>query len=386
MFSMKLSRLKTAGLLLGATFLLAACERPKPPTLPAPKVTVATPVKQTVQSYETFDGTAAPLLQVDLEARVSGYLEQILFKDGAHVKKGDLLFVIEQAQYKDQVALQQAVYDQAKIEFDRQSTLLVQRATSQASVDSARSKLQQSEANLSLAKLNLSYTEIKAPFDGVMGRHLIDVGNYLGAGAGGIKLAEIRQIDPLYVYFSMNEMSLLKYMRTMRAAGESPTGQAVDKLPVYAALQGDSGFPHVGVLDYAASELSASTGTLQLRGRFDNATRSIVPGVYAKVLLYYGSKRDAMLIPSAVISRDQQGSYVYLLGSDDKVKRQNIAIAQRYGSLTEVIDGLKADDQLIINGFVSLSVGQTVRPEKGAIESTAAPGSPQAGNKNPASN
>ena len=386
MASITFSRFTTAGLLLGATFLLTACERPKPPTPPAPKVTVATPVKQTVQSYETFDGTAAPLLQVDLDARVSGYLDKILFKDGARVKKGDLLFVIEQAQYKDQVALQQAVYDQAKIEFDRQSTLLAQRATSQASVDSARSMLQQSEANLSLAKLNLSYTEIKAPFDGVMGRHLIDVGNYLGVGAGGIKLAEIRQIDPVYIYFSMNEMSLLKYMRTMRAAGENPTGQAVDKLPVHAALQGDSGFPHVGILDYAASELSASTGTLQLRGRFENPERSIVPGVYATVLLYYGSKRDALLVPSAVISRDQQGSYVYLLGSDDKVTRQNISLAQRYGSLTEVTDGLKADDQVIINGFVSLSIGQTVRPEKGTIKSTAAPGSPEAGNKGPVAN
>jgi len=379
MASMKSSRLTAIGLLLGASFLLVACERPKPPTLPAPKVTVATPVKQTVQSYQTFDGTAAPLLHVDLEARVSGYLDKILFKDGARVKKGDLLFVIEQAQYKDQMALQQAIYDQAKIEFDRQSTLLGQRATSQASVDTARSKLQQSEANLSLAKLNLSYTEIKAPFDGVMGRHLIDVGNYLGVGAGAIKLAEIRQIDPVYIYFSMNEMSLLTYMRTMRAAGEVATGQAVDKLPVYAALQGDDGFPHVGVLDYAASELSTSTGTLQLRGRFDNAQRSIVPGIYATVMIYYGSKRDSVLVPSAVVSRDQQGSYVFVLGKDDKVERQNIATAQRYGSLTEVTQGLKADDQVIINGFVSLSVGQTVRSEKGTIESTASPGSPDKG-------
>jgi len=168
-------------------------------------------------------------------------------------------------------------------------------------------------------------------------------------------------------------------MRTMRAAGEVATGQAVDKLPVYAALQGDDGFPHVGVLDYAASELSTSTGTLQLRGRFDNAQRSIVPGIYATVMIYYGSKRDSVLVPSAVVSRDQQGSYVFVLGKDDKVERQNIATAQRYGSLTEVTQGLKADDQVIINGFVSLSVGQTVRSEKGTIESTASPGSPDKG-------
>lgn len=379
MASTRLTRVLSVGLLLGASALLSACDRPKPPEIPLSKVTVAQPVKQTVQSYETFDGTASPLLHVNLEARVSGYLEKILFKDGARVKKGDLLFVIEQDQYKDQLALQKAIYDQAKIEFNRQSTLLKQRATSQASVDSARSQLQQSEANLALAKLNLSYTEVKAPFDGVMSRHLIDAGNYLGVGADGIKLAEIRQIDPLYIYFSMNEIELLTYIRSMNASGQKVAGQAVDTLPVYAALQGDDSFPHMGVLDYAASDLNVSTGTLQLRGRFDNPDRRIIPGVYAKVLAYYGAKRDSLLVPSGVVLRDQQGDYVYLLGQDKKVTRQNISTGQQYGTLVEVTKGLKAEDQVIINGFVTLSVGQTVESEVGKIEPATLPGSPGTG-------
>jgi RND family efflux transporter MFP subunit len=367
------------GVLVGLSFLLSACDKPKPPEMPPAKVTVAKPVQQTVQSYETFDGTAAPLLLVNLEARVPGYLEQILFKDGADVKKGDLLFVIEQDQYKDQVALQQAVFDQAKIEFDRQSTLLQQRATSQAAVDNARSQLQQAQASLALANLNLSYTEVKAPFDGVMGRHLIDVGNYLGSSPDGIKLAEIRQIDPLYIYFSMNEMELLTYIRTMRAAGQAVQGQAVGKLKIYAALQGDTGYPHEGVLDYAASDLDVSTGTLQLRGQFPNADRSIVPGVYAKVLVYYGDKRDSLMVPSAVVMRDQLGHYVYTLGAENKVQRQNITTGQRYSSLVEVTKGLKADDQVVINGFVTLSVGQSVAPETGKIEPAVLPGAPGTG-------
>jgi membrane fusion protein, multidrug efflux system len=371
-------RALSAGLLLGVSVLLSACDKPKPPVMPPAKVTVATPVQQTVQSYQTFDGTASPLLFVDLVARVPGYLNQILFKDGATVKKGDLLFVIEQDQYKDQVELQQAIYDQAKIEFDRQSLLLQQRATSQAAVDSARSLLQQAQANLALANLNLSYTEVKAPFDGVMGRHLIDIGNYLGSSPNGIKLAEIRQIDPLYIYFSMNEVELLSYMRSMRAAGTVARGQAVGELKVFAALQGDVGYPHEGVLDYASSDLNVNTGTLQLRGQFLNANRSILPGVYAKVLVYYGDKRDSMLLPSAVVMRDQQGDYVYTLGADNKVQRQNITTAQRFGHLVEVTKGVKADDKVVINGFVTLSVGQTVMPETGKIEPAVLPGAPSA--------
>ena len=148
-------RTLSAGLLVGVSVLLSACEKPKPPELPPAKVTVANPVQQTVQSYQTFDGTAAQLLLVNLDARVPGYLTQINFKDGATVKKDDLLFVIEQAQYKDQVALQQAVYDQAKIEFDRQSTLLQQKATSQATVDSARFSTSASASKLVVGQLEL---------------------------------------------------------------------------------------------------------------------------------------------------------------------------------------------------------------------------------------
>uniref|UniRef100_UPI004047E421 efflux RND transporter periplasmic adaptor subunit n=1 Tax=Orrella sp. TaxID=1921583 RepID=UPI004047E421 len=372
-------RALTAGLLVGVSVLLSACDKPKPPELPPAKVTVAKPVQQMVQSYQTFDGTAAPLLLVNLDARVPGYLTKINFKDGATVKKDDLLFVIEQAQYKDQVALQQAVYDQAKIEFDRQSTLLQQRATSQAAVDNARSQLQQAQASLSLANLNLSYTEIKAPFDGVMGRHLIDVGNYLGSSPNGIKLAEIRQIDPAYIYFSMNEVELLTYMRMMRSTGQQVQGQAVGNLKVYAALQGDTGYPLEGVLDFAASDLDVSTGTLQLRGLFPNADKRIVPGVYAKVLVYFGNKRDSAMVPSAVVLRDQQGDYLYVLGPENKVQRQNITIGQSYSHLVEVMKGLKADDQVVINGFVTLNVGQTVVPETGKIEPAVLPGTPGAG-------
>ena len=372
MFRSRWSRLALAGVGVLLAVGLAGCDKKAPPELPPAKVTVSEPVKQTVQDYVTFDGTAAPLLYVSLEARVSGYLEQILFKDGAKVNKGDLLFVIEQDQYKEEVALNQAIYDEAKIEFDRQSTLLAQKATSQAAVDSARSKLQQAQANLALAKINLGYTEVRAPFDGVMGRHLIDVGNYLGSSPNGIKLADIRQIQPLYIYFSMSQTELLTYIRMQGGKDRMATG--VGKLPIYAALQGDQGFPHAGVLDFAASDLNTDTGTLQLRGQFDNKDMSILPGVYAKVLVYYGPKRDALLVPFAAVLRDQQGPYIFVVNQDKKAERVNISTGQQFGELIEVSKGLTGSQQVVINGFVTLSVGNTVDAQPGKIEPAKLPG------------
>lgn len=363
---------------VSALALLAGCQEQKTSVAQPPAaVTVAEPVQQKVQNYQLFDGTAAPLQVVDLEARVPGYLEQILFKDGGQVNKGDLLFVIEQDQYQQEVQLNQAVYEQAKIEFDRQTTLLAQRATSQASVDRARSAWQQAQANLKLAQINFGYTEVRAPFDGVMGRHLIDVGNYLNAAAGGVKLATIRQISPLYVYFAMNEIEVLNFLRTHKEHGVESGQSLVGKVPVFAALQGETGFPHQGVLDFAASDLNTRTGTLQLRAQFDNADKSIVPGVYAKVLIYTSAPREAILIPFEAVMNDQQGNYVFVVGADDKAIRKNIRTGQRFDRLVEVTDGLTPNDKVVINGFVTLSPGQSVKANVTTIDPAVLPGKVQ---------
>ncbi|MEI6837388.1 MAG: efflux RND transporter periplasmic adaptor subunit [Alcaligenaceae bacterium] len=344
---------------------LSGCEK-KPVAAAAPvKVTVAKPVSQEVRNYEIFDGVISPLLTVNLEARVPGYLSKIAFEDGAFVKKDQLLFVIEQDQYIQQVNLTQAIYNEAKIELARQRALLKDNATSQASVDKALSAFLQSEANLKLAQLNLTYTEVKAPFDGLMGRHLIDVGNYLGSSPSGVKLATIQKINPIYVYFYINERDLLKYQK--RYVNEENRKSLVNTLPVYVQLQGEKGYPHKGTLDFAANLLSTSTGSLQLRAEIPNDKLELLPGLYGKVLAEYGEKRQAVLIPGRAVQTDQQGDYIFVMDENKKVERRAIKMGQRFDSLVEIIQGLKDSETFVLNGFINVSSGQTVNPETATV-------------------
>jgi len=355
-------RLFSAVTAVMALLFLAACDKKAPVKVtPPPAVTVAKPVSQDVRSFEIFDGNVAAYLSVDLEARVPGYLTKIAFQDGAPVKKDQLLFVIEQDQYAQQVKLTKAVFEEAKIEINRQKALLKDNATSQSAVDKAMSQYLQAEANLKLAEINYGYTEVRAPFDGLMGRHLIDVGNYLGASPQGVKLATIQKIDPIYVYFSINERDLLKYQK--RFVNENERKSQVNKLPVHVQLQGEEGYPHSGTLDFAANLLSTSTGSLQLRAELPNSKLSLLPGLYAKVRVEYGEPRLAVLIPNSSVQTDQQGDYVFVMDEDKKASRRNIKRGQRFAPLVEVTSGLTATETVIINGFINVRDGLVVKPE-----------------------
>lgn len=362
----RVKKLMLLGLVAITSFALLGCEKKVAPTASLAAVTIAKPVDQEIRNYEIFDGNVSPLLTVNLEARVSGFLTKILFDDGAYVKKDKLLFVIEQDQYQQQVKLNQAIYDQAKIEVTRQKALLKDNATSQASVDNATSSFIQSEANLKLAQINLGYTEVRAPYDGLMGRHLIDVGNYLSATTSGVKLATIQKIDPIYVYFSINERDLLKYRNQYVVDRKSQ--DLINKLPVFIQLQGETGFPHVGTLDFAAALLSTSTGSLQLRAEVANTQLTLLPGLYAKVMAYYGEPRQALLIPSASIQTDQQGPYVFVVDDSKKIVRKNLTLGQKFPPLIEIAQGLTQADMVVINGFMSVRSGQTVAPTTVSVD------------------
>lgn len=354
------------GAVLACLFLVGCKPAAQAPVAAPAKVTVAKPVQQSVRSYELFDGNVSALLSVDLVARVPGYLTKIEFADGAYVKKDQLLFVIEQDQYIQQVNLTKAVFAEAKIEIDRQKALLKDNATSQAAVDKANSAYLQAEANFKLAQLNLGYTEVRAPFDGLMGRHLIDIGNYLGSSPQGVKLATIQKINPIYVYFSINERDLLKFTNSVGSADQRKS--MINKLPVFVALQGEQGYPHSGVLDFAANLLNTSTGSLQLRAELPNAQVKLLPGLYAKVKVDYGDPREAILIPNATIQTDQQGDYVFIVDEANKAVRRNVKRGQRFSHLIEVTSGIAANDTVIVNGFINVRPGQVVSAETTTLQ------------------
>jgi RND family efflux transporter MFP subunit len=355
------SALRACGVMLACLFLVGCKPAAQAPVTAPAKVTVAKPIQQSVRSYELFDGNVSALLSVDLVARVPGYLTKIEFADGAYVKKDQLLFVIEQDQYIQQVNLTKAVFAETRIEINRQKALLKDNATSQASVDKANSAYLQAEANAKLAQLNLGYTEVRAPFDGLMGRHLIDIGNYLGSSPQGVKLATIQKINPIYVYFSINERDLLKFKNTVGSADQRKS--MVNKLPVSVALQGEEGYPHAGVLDFAANLLNTSTGSLQLRAELPNDRVDLLPGLYAKVKVEYGEPREAILVPNATIQSDQQGDYVYLIDDANKAERRNVKRGQRFSHLIEITSGIKSSDTIIVNGFINVKPGQVVAAE-----------------------
>src|SRR5262249_47266006 len=258
----------------------------------APVVTVARPESRSVIDYLNFTGNTVAVDSVQLVARVEGFLEKIHFVDGAQVKKGTLLFTIQQSQYKAQlqqaqaqVEAQQAALWHAKTEFKRYSGLLKEDAASQVEVDhwryqrdSAVASLASAEGQLEIAKLNLSYTEVRAPFDGRMGRHLINPGNLVGSPGQATPLAEIDAINPIYAYFTINERDLLRIIARSKADMRKPISENV--IPVEFGLANEEGYPHTGRLDFASISVTPTTGTLQLRGIFPNPDLSVLPGLF----------------------------------------------------------------------------------------------------------
>jgi RND family efflux transporter MFP subunit len=376
-------------LLLVIAGMTAACEEKNtyvPP--PPPKVTVAKPVQKPVTEYLEFTGNIAAVQTVELRARVEGYLEKVLFQDGDLVKEGEQLFQIEQAPYIAQVdaakadlARAQASFKQAKLTAERRRQAGRSGAISQQQVDEAEA-IQQGQAAevlamkaaLETAELNLGYTKVYAPFDGRVGRRLKDPGNLVGAGEKTI-LAEVNQIDPVYVYFTINERALLPIME--RRGRRDPGAEAKSKnQPLFLGLATDEGYPYEGYLDFAAITLDPNTGTLQLRGVFNNPTRKLLPGLFAKIRGPVGENKDAMLVPQQAVGFDQQGEYVLVVGADDTVERRGVEQGPISDGMRVITKGLKGDERVIVDGLLRAIPGRKVTP---TTEQTSAKGDKQPG-------
>jgi RND family efflux transporter MFP subunit len=354
---------------------------------PPPQVTVSQPERQQVAEYLEFTGNTQAINTVQLRARVQGYLEKVFFQDGDRLKKGQLLFLIQPNTYEAklqqaeaEILRQKALLDHAQTEFERFSRLVKQKAAAQTDLenwryqrDSAKAAILAAEAQRDLAKLDIGYTKVTAPFDGRIDRRLKDPGNLVGAGEFTL-LAEINQIDPIYVYYTINEADLLRLIGLTKTSAEQ--AQKV-KVPLSFGLANEEGYPHQGFLDFTAISLTPTTGTLQLRGVFPNPDGKILPGMFARVRrTVVGTEKIALTIPEAAIGYDQGGSYVFVVDDKNVVQRRSVKLGAKKEDRRVIEEGLTGEEAVIINGLLRAIPGRPVTPVKEGQAAAPAPNGP----------
>jgi len=369
------------GLVLMGLLVLAGCKKENayvPP--PPPDVGVAKPLQQSVTPYLEVTGNAVAYNQVDLAARVEGFLQEIDYTDGAMAKRGDTLFVIEPAPYQSKLqqaqaslAAAQAELVQSDAEFNRQATLLKQNVSAQNTYDQALAKRDSDRANVSnqqasvtIAAINYGYTRVTAPFDGEVTNHLQSVGELVGVSSP-TKLASIVQLDPIYVTFNVSEQDVLRIKAMMRDRGLKDVDLA--KIPVGVGLMTEQGYPHSGAMNYASPMLDPSTGTLFARGLLPNPGREILPGMFVRIRIPMAlDQRQSLLVPDRVLGTDQGGRYVLVLGKDNTIEQRSVEVGAQVGSLRVVASGLKPDDQVVVTGLQHAIPGDKVTPKETTIQ------------------
>ena len=389
---------------------------------PPPEVIVATPTRRAVTDFIEYTGTAQAYEQVELRARVKGFLKELKFKDGDFVKAGQLLFVIdeepfrvrlEQARAKEQEAeaalaksekskareIAQAQLDLtlsqqnlARIEAQRARALMARNAGSREDLDraeaslsrwdaqvladqaaleqaqadfdlnilSARSSLGVARAEVRNAEIDLGYCRVVAPIDGLINARHFDVGNYVGDGQSDV-LAKVVRIDPIYAYISPSESDLTHVRSLAAKAGAANVREAA--IPMEMGLGDESGYPHVGVLDYADPTVDVGTGTGRLRGSFPNAEGVIAPGLFVRVRIPLRTRDDALLVPDRAVGSDQGGAFVLVVGEGDKVERRSVQTGADVGDGRVIESGVNPDDRVVVEGLLRARPGLTVSPK-----------------------
>jgi RND family efflux transporter MFP subunit len=374
---------RVAGVFAVAAIVSACSEQNTYVAPPPPKVDVALPVKQTVTAYLTATGNTAAVNNTTLIARVSGFIQEIDYKDGDAVKEGAKLFVIEPEPY--QLALEQAqasvtsadaAAKQSQANYDRTAELVkkgfatqqdLDGASAQQAADAARQK--QSAVDVKQAQLNLDYTDVKAPFDGIVTARQVSMGQLVSPGTS--TLATVVQLNPIHVNFTVSETDVQNIRANILARGT--TMEELKKIPVEVGLQTEDGYPHKGTLDYVNPNLDPSTGTLQARAVLDNAQRALLPGYFVRVRVPLAAQPDMLLVPDRAIGADQSGRYVLVAGTDDVVEQRTVTIGQLVGELRVITKGITADDRVVVSGILTAVPGNKVEPQLKTLTAAADP-------------
>ncbi len=262
-----------------------------------------------------------------------------------------------------------------KADYERQVDLAAKNIASQATLDAATATYdaavaaqKQQQVDIEQAQLNLSYTDVQAPFDGIVTARQVSMGQLVGAGSP-TTLATIVQISPIYVTFAVSEADVQSIRSNMRARAITP--EELKKIPVEVGLQSETGFPHKGTLDYAAPSITSATGTLLVRGIFENPNRALLPGYFVRVRVPRGKDVDALLVPDRVVGSDQAGRYVYVADKDNVIEQRKIELGPQVGDLRVVEKGISADDRVVISGLMTIVPGQKIEPVMTTISAPA---------------
>jgi len=351
---------------------------------PPPAVTVATPVMQEVTDYLEFTGTTVAFDHVEVRARVAGVLESLHFTPGTYVEQDELLFVIDPRQYEAELQAAEAELagaraDEklARTELARARELYKKSAGPESDIvkwqgrlGSARAAILSAEAKIKTAELRVEYTQVAAPISGRVGREQVDLGNLVGNGEATL-LTEITRFDPMYVYFNLNERDLLSVLKVYK---EKTQQQGIDarslyikeaQLPVYMGLANEEGYPHEGVFEFAESAVDTGTGTMELRGIFQNDGHppALIPGLFARIRVPVDKRADMLLVTERAVARDQAGSYLLVVNSENTVERRSVITGQRIDGLAVIEEGLQKDDRVVVEGVQRARPGRMVAPE-----------------------
>ena len=365
----------TQAVLAAGVLALAACGPSDAPAPKPPTVTVAKPIRKTVTDWDEFTGRFEATDQVDVRARVSGYLQTIAFKDGAMVKKGDLLFIIDPRPYEAALKHSQAALTSAQsrvVQSSRdlgRSQELLKAGNVAATINDQRlAQAQQAQADVQAAEaqiqsdaLNLEFTHVIAPISGRISRKFVSEGNLVSGGDSSTLLTTIVSLDPIDFYFDADEISYLKYTR-LSLAGLRPSSRDVAN-PVMIATSDETEFKHEGRMDFVDNSIDRDTGTMRGRALVPNPNYFFTPGQFGRVRLLGSAPYEAMLIPDEAVSTDQSRKIVYVVGANDVVQAREVKLGREFDGLRAITDGLRPDDTVVISGLQRLRVGAPVTPE-----------------------
>lgn len=375
-YATNLWSLRVLSLVMGSVLLAGCGGQPSGQAqTPLPKVTVTEAVEQETIDYDQYVGRTEASETVEVRSRVYGYLKTVAFDDGDHVASDQPLFMIEPDEYQAihqqslaKITVWESKLALAKSKLARDEKLIGSGAISREEYDESLAAVQEAEASVVAAKvdaertaLDLKYTVLRAPISGRIDRALVTPGNLLtGGSTQGTMLTRIVKVEPIHVYFDVDERSLLRYQRLGRDAADASVQKTVreQEIPCYLQLADETDFPHVGNLDFVENRIDPATGTIKIRGVFANRDRRLMPGLFVNVRVPVSGRYRALMIPERALATDQGEKCVYVVDSDNLVTRRTVTLGAQRGPLRIIQSGLKPSERVIIKGL------QRVRPQQ----------------------